>query len=135
MSELIGSAIGVATKVVDTAMNVYGTIQDAKIKKAQQKLAESAFQESVRQFGLNAALQRFATTEGISMQQAQQAYNMITGVNTLANEDQAANQQNTMNDFSMRSSIQSEESRKRLGNAFAKGAAIGMRNSVSNKVV
>lgn len=132
---MIGSAIGVATTVVDTAMNVYSTIQDAKIKKAQQKLAESTFQEEIRQFGLNSALQRFATTEGISLQQAQQAYNMSTGANTLANEDQAANQQNTMNDFSMRSAIQSEESRKRLGNAFAKGAAIGMRNSVSNKVV
>lgn len=132
---MLGSAVGVATKVVDTAMNVYGTIQDAKIKKAQQKLAESTFQESVRQFGLSAALQRFATTEGISLQQAQQAYNMTTGANTLSNEDQAANQANVMNDFSLRNTIKSEESRKRLGNAFAKGAAIGMRNSVSNKVV
>jgi hypothetical protein len=74
----MGDVKEITGTVADIA-NIYGTIDNAimarKNLKETKRQFDARFNEEVRQFGLNYALQDYATRKNISLQQAQQLYN------------------------------------------------------------
>lgn len=120
-------------KIVNNAVSIWNTAGNMNMQKLQGQLEQDRFAQDVREFGVNSALNQFAQLNGISMQQAQQVYNQLLQSRQSSVSNQQGQQSLMGNDFALRSTIEDKKKNDAFGKAFAKGAAIGMKQSLSNK--
>jgi hypothetical protein len=120
-------------KIVNNAVSIWNTAGNMKQQKLQGQLEQDRFAQDVREFGITSALNQFAQVNNISMQEAQQVYNNLLQSRQSSYSGQQAQQTITGNDFALRSTIEDKKKNDAFGKAFAKGAAIGMKQSLSNK--
>jgi hypothetical protein len=120
-------------KIVNNAVSIWNTAGNMNMQKLQGQLEQDRFAQDVREFGVTSALSKFAQVNGISIQKAQQVYNNLLQARQSSYAGQQSQQSLAGNDFAMRSTIEDKKRSDAFGKAFAKGAAIGMKQSLSNK--
>jgi hypothetical protein len=73
-ADIAAAGMDLVDKGVNIADKIDQMVMRHKQAKENKRQFDATFKENVRQFGLNYALQDFATRQGISMQKAQQLY-------------------------------------------------------------